>query len=261
MGPEQLTRMGRKKLALAAIALAAVVQLSCGTSAPLPEPSPTPTPTPSPTPTPVVPDPEEVLRQTGLVMEGLGTFHFRLHHENGTMELIPGLVIDEVEGDVANPDKLFMTFSGSLGGLTIKASLITLGDSGYITNPLTGEWEAGPTGVSSLGFFDPSRGIAAMTSQVLHPVPAEKSLVVNSPRGTLETYKIAGRLPVEALAPLVGETLEGVTVEVELTIDAQSLYLLEARFEGPVTPTDAEDVVRVISLGAFNEAVTIEPPL
>ena len=65
----------------------------------------------------------------------------------------------------------------------------------------------------------------------------------------------------EALAPLVGGTLRGVTVQVLLTIDTDDLYLLEARFEGPVTPTDAQDVVRVITLGAFDEAVTIEPPL
>ena len=93
-------------------------------------------------------------------MEGLDSFHFRLHHEKGAMELVAGLVIDEMEGDVASPDKLSVTFSGSLGGLTLEASLITLGDSGYITNPLTGEWESGPTGVSSFGFFDPSKGIA-----------------------------------------------------------------------------------------------------
>ena len=189
-------------------------------------------------------------------MANLQMFHFRIHHESGGLELLPGLVIDEVEGDVINPDKLSMEFSGSLGtGLTIKASLITLGDAGYMTNPLTGEWEKGPTGISSLGFFDPSSGIVTMMSQV------DEVRVLDDGPGSRGVHRLGGSLPVEALVPLVGTTLEGVSVVVELTIDAGDSYLLEARFVGPVTPTDPDDVVRVITLSAFDEPISIEAPL
>ena len=78
--------------------------------------------------------------------------------------------------------------------------------------------------------------------------------------GKDDEYRLAGILPAEALAPLVGPTLTDVTVGVKLTIDRRSNQLLRAEFKGRVTPTDAEDVERVIVLSRFDEAIIIEAP-
>ena len=240
-----------KALAVAAIATVVSITLGCGLSesperAALAEPIPTPTPI----------NPEAVLERAGRVMEGLESLHFRLSHERGRTQLIPGLVIDEAEGDVASPDGLSVTFSGSYGtGFAVRASLISVGGASYMTNPFTGEWEAGPTGVSALGFFDPRRGIAAMMSQVDQPS------LLKGATDRRNVYMIGGDLVTEALAPLLGTTLVGETVRVELTIDADRLYLLEARIDGRVTPTDDEDVVRIVTHSAFNSPISIEAPL
>lgn len=212
-----------------------------------------PTATPAPSPEPF--DAVAALKRSGEVMEAVHTFHFRLEHERGRMELLPGLIIDEAEGDVVKPDKLFISFSASLGErMHIKGSVITLGDAGYMTNPLTGQWEAGPPGVSSMGFFDPSDGVNAMMSDV-----ANVRLLERAGAGR-PGHRLGGALPAESLAPLVGQTVEGSMVEVELTIDAERAYLIEARISGGVTPTDSADTVRVITLSAFNESITIEAP-
>jgi hypothetical protein len=188
-------------------------------------------------------------------MEDLRTFHFRLYHERGSLELTPGLVIDEAEGDAARPDILSVSFKGSAGGIAIRVRLITIGDAGYMTNPLTGVWEAGPAGVSSLGFFDPSSGIASMMQGL------GEARLLDLADLARPAYVIAGIMPAEALGPLVGATVEHAAVRVRLTIDAERLYLLEARFEGRVTPTDADDAVRMITLSRFDEPVAIEPPI
>ena len=247
--------LGLKHLAVLTIAAVQLVSLACGRSD-----SSDATPTvvvrvaPVPTPTPV--NPEAVLKRSGEVMKGLRAFHFRLYHETGGLELLPGIVIEEVTGDVIKPDKLSIKFSGAIGtGFAIRASLMTLGDESYMTDPLTGEWTAGPTGVSALGFFDPSRGIEAMMAQVKDPSLLGKGA------DRRKVLRLGGRLPTEALAPLVGETLEDSTVQVELILDSEHLYLLEARFAGPVTPTDSDDTVRVITISRFNEPISIEAPL
>ena len=238
---------GSRRLPLV-IAFCALFVAACGSGEP-PEPTATPTPTPVPFDAPAA------LQRSGRVMEALDSFHFRLHHERGDMELLPGLIIDEVEGDVINPDKLSVDFSGSFGiGFAIESSLITLGDEGYMTNPVTGDWEQGPAGVSSMGFFDPAGGIVAMMAQV------SQARRLDDVTGKPNSYRIGGSLPVEALAPLVGTTLEGTRVVVELTIDSNDSYLLEARFDGPVTPTDSDDVVRVITLSAFDDPISIDAP-
>ena len=207
--------------------------------------------TPLPTPTPLPIDPRALLREAGRVMEDLSSFHFRLYHRSGGTHLLPNLIIEEAEGDVIKPDKVSVNFAGTFGAFAIRASLITIGDSSYMTNPLTGQWELVPTEVSPLGFFNPRRGIASMLSQV-------DQVTLLSSDGNV--HRLAGTLAAEALAPLVGETVRGVAIEVELTIDASNLYLLEAVFDGRVTPTEPEGTVRVVTPSRFGEPVAIEPP-
>lgn len=250
--------LGPKAVGLLTIGALLLVAAGCGRSDSA-DPTPASVPpgssiAPPPTPTPV--NPETALRRSGEVMKGLEAFHFRLHHEKGGLELLPGTIIREVEGDVVKPDGLSVSFSGSVGtGFAIKASLIALGDEGYMTDPLTGKWTAGPPGVSALGFFDPSRGIEAMMSEVVQPI----LLSVDEDNGP--AFTLAGRLAAEVLAPLVGTTLEGSIVQVELTIHAERFQLLEARFAGVVTPTDTADTVRVITLSGFGEPISIKAPI
>lgn len=236
------------KLALAAAILAAIaLAQACGRSTP--PPTPTPAPTSTPTPTPI--NPQALLRESGLAMERLGSFQFHLGHKSGGTPLSPGLLLQEAQGTVIKPDKISAQFSGTFGGFAIKSGLITLGDDSYMTNPLTGRWESVPRQVSPLGFFNPSLGIAAMMSQV--------EQVALLPGGK-DVHRLKGRLPTEALAPLLGTTLKGTTVGVELAIDGSHFYLLEATIEGTVTPGEPEGTVRLITISRFNEPFTIQPP-
>ncbi len=187
-------------------------------------------------------------------MEALQSFHFLLTHEKGSTRLIEGLEIFEAEGDVVNPDQLYAAFTGELGSFVIKSAIIALGDTNYLTNPLTGKWESVAPDVNPLAFFDPQEGISAMMGLVeqvslVDPVPTDGTRVVE------------GSLPATALSPLLGSALEDATVGVRLTIDVDRSYLLEARVEGRVVASDAEDVVRVIKLSRFNEDIDIQPPL
>ena len=60
--------------------------------------------------------------------------------------------------------------------------------------------------------------------------------------------------------PLLGGLVEGTTVSVRLTIDADSLFLKQAILDGRVTATEPDGVVRTITLSEFDKQVTIEPP-
>ena len=212
-------------------------------------------PTPSLTP---VPTAKEILNQTSRTMEQIDSLHFKLHHETGFLELTPGLMINEVEGDLSKPDLLDISFNGSFGGIALNTQFITVGNSAFMTNPLTGKWERGPTGVSSLGFFDPKLGIGAIISRTdlaNFSVPKEQFSEQES------IYVISGVLPTEALLSIVGQTLKNLTVSTELVIDSESFYLLEVTIKGKVVPNDRDDVVRIITLSDFDKPVLIEPPL
>ena len=224
----------------------AVMMVACGQSSAEPTPIPTATPTP--------PDPKEILERSGRVMATLNTFNFRMYHDVGSLEILDGLLIEKVSGKVVNPDKLSMEFSGSFGGgFAIKSEVITIGDQTYMTNPLTGNWEASDASISPVGFFSPTRGIAEMMGQT-------QDATLLDDGSSDGAYRLSGALPTTALSSLVGPTLTDRTVDLELKIDSTTDYLLEVRFVGAVTPSDVEDAERVIVLSFFNEEVVIEPP-
>ena len=234
---------------IALIIAAAVAATACGASS---EGTATPQPTSAPTPTPIPIDLVALLERAGSVMEQVSSFRFRLEHKGGDTQLLPGLLIDEAEGAVVNPDRLSVNFGGSAGTFALQASLITIGDSVFMTNPLSGKWEALQVGVGPQGFFDPGRGIGAMLSGV------EQPSLVGDPTGPV--LRLRGSVQAEALSSLLGDTLEGVAVDVELDIDAKAYFLLKVRVDGRVTPSDAEEVVRIITVSNFNEPISIEPP-
>ena len=209
-----------------------------------------PTAIPVPTPTPV--DLEALLSRSGEATSALKTFRFQLEHSSGGgTPLTDSLTVTEADGTVVSPDGLSIEFAGTVGSFAVRSSLITLGDDSYMTNPLTGAWEQVAREVSPLGFFDPQRGIGSMMTDVQSPVLISKSDA---------EFEIEGALPVEALKPLLGGLTQGTTVNVRLTIDADTLYLQQAILEGRVTATEPDGVVRTITLSEFNEQVTIEPP-
>jgi lipoprotein LprG len=187
-------------------------------------------------------------------MASLTSFHFRMVHEIGSTEMLPGLKVDDVFGDVQTPDRLFAEFRGLFGSFTIKAQIIAIGNDNYMTNPLSGTWEKVDTQVTPIGFFNPRQGIASMMGQIteaefLDPITTGSNTLV-----------IGGVLQAQALRPLLGNTLTTELVKVELHIERTSLRLLKAVFDGAVTPTDQADTLRVVTLTRFNEPVTIEPP-
>ena len=137
---------------------------------PTPSPAPTPSPTPTPTPTPVPFDPTTVLERSGKAMQDLESFRFELTHNEGGTEFIPALVVEEALGEVVKPDRLSLKFSGTFGGsYAIKSTLVSVGGTTYMTNPLTGTWQEMDDTVSPLGFFNPTVGIAAMMLQLEEP--------------------------------------------------------------------------------------------
>ncbi len=238
----------RRSYAVYTIAALLLVAVACGGS------EEQATATPVPTPTPVI-DAAAVLEKTGAVMAGLSSFHFRLRHEVGSLEIASGLVLDKVDGNVVRPDRISVTFVGNLGGFALDSSLITIGSASYMTNPLTGQWETGPMSLSPLGFFSPTEGIASIISQVRDPVLATDAATPGS-------YRISGMLPAPALSPLIGSAiLPDAVVELELTIAHDGSYLTGVRFTGRILESDVEGAVRVIEVSGFDEPVSIEPPL
>ena len=231
------------------VGLMAVAVVACGGSADE-TPSSTVRATSIPTPTPTLVNPAAVLLESGRTMQTLESFHFRLDHQEGYTALM-NLALSEAEGDIVKPDKMSVDLVGGSGGFLIKSGLIVLGDDSFMINPLTAEWEAVPREASPLGFFDPQEGIASMVVAIEAPV-------LTSFDGRV--YTIEGHLPADALSPLIGPTLDGATVSIEVSISVDGYYLECVVFVGAAKEGEIEGTIRTIKLSRFDEPVTIEAP-
>ena len=239
-----MTIRGFRYITILLLFVAVLTFLSCGRSS-----TPEAMAIPVPTPTPVNVD--ELLRLAGAATAGLDTFHFLLEHNKGGTPIAPNLTVTKASGDVVNPDGISTEFAGTLGAFAVKSRLITLGDESYMTNPLNGAWESVPKEVSPLGFFDPQSGIGAMMTQVQNPT------LVSTKNGKIQ---IGGKLPVDALEPILGSATDGTTVDAVLTIDASTFFLIKAVLSGRVTAAEPDGVVRTIILSEFNQPLRIVAP-
>jgi hypothetical protein len=236
-----MRRSKLRALAVLPASLAIVLASACGSS------NPVPTPGPTPEPLTVV----EVLGRSTDLMSALKTFHFEMTHEVGTTAFLPGLDVEETTGDVQPPDRLYAEFAGLFGNIPINAKLIAIGKVNYMTNPLTGEWQEIDANVSPIEFFNPKEGISSVMDEVTEAV---------FDGSDQDVYRITGNVPTGSLRALLGTTVDEGVVGIEMEIDAETLYLKQARFIGQVTPSDSPDTVRVVSLSKFNEPVSIEAP-
>lgn len=199
---------------------------------------------------------ETTLKQSGEIMSTLKSFHFQISLERGAIELSEGLLVNEIEGDIVNPDQLSVSLTGTYGnGFAIRSNLISVKGDTYMTNPLTGQWQPMPSNISTLGFLNPISGINA----IMINLSQANLLKQTDSQNTL--YRLEGALPTKVVSPLFGPTIEDATVQVEIVIDAKNLYLLEAKFSGRVTSTDVDDTERSIIISAFNEPIEIKSPL
>ena len=247
-----ISRAALPLLTLFVFALVGIAGCSESPSSPTdPTVVPPPTSTPVPTPTPI--NVEDLLRRSGEATSRLNTFHFRLeHNDEGSTPFSDTLDIIEAEGDVVSPDSVSIDFSGRFGGrFAMRASLITIGDDSYMTNPLSGNWEEVAAEVSPLGFFDPQQGIGAMMTGLRNPILTSKD-------GT--EFRIEGDLDVQALRPLLGSVTQDGIVRVEVTLDKDTLYLKKAVIEGRATASEPDGVVRTITLSGYDEPISIIAP-
>ncbi len=240
-------------LFLTAVLLSLFLAVGCSRTAPPTSPTSVPPPTHTPVPTPTPINVEDILRRSGDATSQLAAFHFRLQHsDGGSTPFSDTLDITEAEGDVVSPDSVSIDFAGRFSDrFAMRASLITIGDDSYMTNPLSGDWERVPPEVSPLGFFDPQKGVGSMIAGIRNPTLSSKNG---------NEFIIEGDLESQALRPLLGPATQDGIVRVRISLDEDTLYMKRAVIDGRLTAGEADGVTRTITLSQFNEPLSVTAP-
>ncbi len=213
-----------------------------------------PTPTAIPEENPLTA--KEILGLAAEGFESLLYFHFEMTHEGGGTPIALGLEMDQVEGDIAAPDRMKATIQAQVRGLFLEVSAITIGDDTYITNPFTGQYEKLTSGITGGGFFDPAEGISAIIREAIGPTLLPDDTLEGTP-----VYHLAATVRSEDLRSISPGATEGFLLGAEIWIGKEDFLIRKLVLDGRITQDEKESITRTILVSGFDEPVTIEAPV
>lgn len=242
----------KRQLFLLFLTIMAMVLIACGGSEP-PEPTATPIP---PTPTP---DPAAIVREAGAAMSSLASVQFDIQRSGGPAYIdADGLFnINQAVGQYAAPDSAAAALDVSGPGLNIKVETVAIGKEQWLTNFLNQQWEKLPAGFG----FNPA---VLFGPQGWQAILAENVVAVSP----LREEQLEGHDFYVIDATVEGERVRAVTanaagseepVVLTLWIDPVTHYIHQATFSTPSKGAEPSDWL--LKFSAFNEPVTIEPPI
>jgi hypothetical protein len=226
----------------------AVALLLAGCSGLGPQPTPAP-----PTPTP---GPQQIAQQAAAAMAEVRTAHFKLDFEGQPPPTALGFQLTSAEGDTAAPDKLKAKLKARFGPNPIESELVVLGSDKLLKNPLSGRFEALTLPLGSLALLDKDRGVPLLLRNAKDPALAGRENVDGA-----EADVLTGTLAAADLAPLVtGLPPVAQPVKAKAWIGSSDRLVRRVRLEGPISAGEPAAIVRILTLSAFNQDVTIQRP-
>ncbi len=199
-------------------------------------------------------DSAHILLRAGARFQATQSFHFALTASHlGANDPLP---ITAASGDVQRPDKLKASATANVAGFAVQTQLIILGQSEWISNPLTGQFQPTQDYGNLLTIFDAQQGVGAILAHLDKP-----SAPVSSTSASGTCWKISGTVSASDLAAVVGggdTTAKAVPVTVCIGKSDDQLY--SATLNGAVLASDTAETTRTFVLSAFDQPVTIQAP-
>lgn len=194
-----------------------------------------------------------LLERAAARLERASTYHFVVEFEGGAATIARGLTMRRAEGTFAGAKNLDSTVLASFGPIDARVGIRVVNGESWITNPLTGKWEAEPISVAQL--FDVGSGVTALMRGAVAPRVAGEEAI-----GGATTRRIEGTLSSDEFR-LVPGVPPGSQLRATAWVGVEDDLVRRLEVRGPIfsaTPT-TEGVVRV-TFSRFDEPFAIGPP-
>ena len=211
-----------------------------------------------PTPTPAL-DAATVRDRAAEALRTLSTVHFLVRHQDDGGTDMGFAKLTEAEGDGLFPDRASFaakTISEQFGGLALDFDLIQVGPTTYLRDRISLQWQILPPGTLPIDFSRINDSIAdglASTSGL--------SLVDGETIGGAKTYLLTGRTASASMRGFVPNAPDGEMIDLEVWAGRDDFIPRRVKMSGVLLNGDPAGMVRFLDLSAFNEPVTVEPPI
>lgn len=207
-----------------------------------------------PTPEPF----DSLIERSAQQMAQLSSLTFSLHHEEGFTELMPGILLRELNGEVQIDHGFNLNIKGesTLFRSFIEIGITGIGDKTYLTNPITGKWEILERSFLPFNFANLGDSLSAI-------LLAFNNSNSTKDRGDGESsgHQFTGTIMTDDLATLIPGATPMLEVGIDIWISPTTNLIEKVRLSGPIVPNDKDPVIRILRFSSFDEPVSIVAPL
>lgn len=202
-------------------------------------------------PTTTLPSVEAVLAEAALTMQSTDTLSYEIELTGAPVTLL-GVELRGARGQYAAPDASQAVLSAAIGGLVIELGTIAIGETSWVTNPLTGDWDeyTGSRAFNPAIMFDPDLGWRPLLTEDI-----SEARLVTPVEG--DTYLVAGTAAGARVEVLTAGLVESQPVALELSVDRSSGHVTRMDFS---TVGESGETRWVLDLSEFGADVSIDPP-
>jgi hypothetical protein len=215
--------------------------------------------------TPTAPDPKALLQDAQKALSTDTTYHYKFKVEHAGTGGASGFQVMAADGDVVQPNKVQGTGTVSVGGASIEAQFIGIGqDQWVLAPPLVSEWTSVKDLNLNLGtaLSDPTGSVTKVLQEMQQP----KNQGDDTIPGDGDCWVVEGTVPAGALAGITGGDPNSTapldtTVCVAKNLDSGKLrQLFELTLKGIAIDGDTAQTTRTFTFTKFNASVDIQPP-
>ena len=202
------------------------------------------------TTTTLAPTAEELLADTAVTMETVDTLRYDIQLTGAPVTLL-GVEMRGAQGQYAAPASSQAVLQAAIGGLTIELGTIAIGETSWLTNPLSGEWDeyTGSRAFNPAIIFDPELGWRPLlTTDITEPRLLES---------TDEVFRVAGTTAPGRVEVLTAGLVDAQPVDLVLEIDRATGVVTRMDF---ATQGEEGETMWALQLSDFGSEVSISPP-
>lgn len=223
-------------------AVLAVVAVACSSE----EPAPT-----------LPPEPDTVLAASATAMGEVESVRFKIERGGAPIYIDPleTLNFSIAEGQFAAPSSANAVVTLAVGNINAQIGAIAIDGETWLTNPITGEWEAAPAGYDfdPATLFDPQLGWRPLLAEGLSDV----EWIGEEERNSESRYHVRAAADEDRVAVILAGLIRKQAVDLDMWIDPVTGYVREAELS---TVFEGQTSDWIIEFSEFEEPVEITPP-
>ena len=203
------------------------------------------------------PEPDAVLAASATAMGEVEYVRFRIERGGAPIYIDPldTLNFSIAEGQFAAPSSANAVVTLAVGNINAQIGAIAIDGETWLTNPITGEWEAAPAGYDfdPATLFDPQLGWRPLLAEGLSDV----EWIGEEERNSESRYHIRAAADEDRVAVILAGLIRKQAVALDMWIDPVSGYVREAELS---TVYEGQTSDWFIEFSEFEEPVDIAPP-